>query len=593
LDVDSLLPIEPVLPELARALLTEGRAVLQAPPGAGKTTRVPLFLLDQPWLAGQRILLLEPRRVAARAAARRMASTLGQQVGATVGYRVRRESQVSRATRIEVVTEGILTRMIQSDPALEGTGLVVFDEFHERSLHADLGLALTLSSRALLRPDLRLLVMSATLDGAAVARLLDGAPVISSEGRSYPVELRYRPRRPEVRVERAVAEAVLTSVAEDAGDLLVFLPGAGEIRRVQSELSGLPAQVDVRPLHGMLSGADQDLAIAPSPPGRRKVVLATSIAETSLTLEGVKVVIDCGLARVPRYSPRSGMTRLATVRVSRASADQRCGRAGRTAPGVCYRLWGAADDLHLEARAAPEILESDLAPLALELAAMGISDAGELAWLDPPPAAALAEGRALLRQLDALDGLGRITPHGRRLATLGTHPRLGHLLLRGQAAGAGDAAARLAALLEDRDPLRADQGAGDADIQLRLDLLAGRDTPPVYHGMRVDQPSVQRMRQEARSWMQQLRDQPRGGSAPLSTGALLALAYPDRVGQRRPEQAGRFLLRNGTGAITTSPSLLLSDWIVAADLDGDRRESRVWLAASLDGDEVRALFADR
>lgn len=591
--MESPLPIEPILPQLAHALSVAGRAVLQAPPGAGKTTRVPLYLLDQPWLAGQRILLLEPRRVSARAAARRMASTLGQQVGATVGYRVRRESQVSRTTRIEVVTEGILTRMIQSDPALEGTGLVIFDEFHERSLHADLGLALTLSSRTLLRPDLRVLVMSATLDGAAVARLLDEAPVVTSEGRSYPVETRYRPRRPEVRVERAVADAVQHSIAEDAGDLLVFLPGAGEIRRVQSELSGLPANVDVRPLYGMLSGTDQDLAIAPSPPGRRKVVLATSIAETSLTLEGVKVVIDSGLARVPRYSPRSGMTRLATVRVSCASADQRCGRAGRTAPGVCYRLWGASDDLHLEARNAPEILESDLAPLALELAAMGIDDATELAWLDAPPAPALAEGRALLRQLDAIDAAGRITAHGRQLSTLGTHPRLGHLLLRGQAAGSGDAAVRLAALLEDRDPLRAEQGPGDADIQLRLDLLAGRDTPPLYHGMRVDQASIQRMRQEARSWMQQLRDQPRGSSTPLSTGALLALAYPDRVGQRRPEQAGRFLLRNGTGVTSTSPSLLLSDWIVAADLDGDRRESRIYLAAALDADEVGALFSDQ
>lgn len=566
--------------------------MLQAPPGAGKTTRVPLYLLEQPWLAGQRIMLLEPRRVAARAAARRMAATLKQPVGQAVGFRVRRESLVSRATRIEVVTEGILTRMIQSDPALEGVGLVVFDEFHERSLHADLGLALALSSRSLLRPDLRLLVMSATLDGAAVARLLDEAPVITSEGRSFPVEIRHLPRRPETRVELAVADAVRTAIATERGDLLVFLPGAGEIRRVASDLGGLPAEVDVRPLYGMLSGEEQDRAIAPSPPGRRKVVLATSIAETSLTLEGVRVVIDSGLARVPRYSPRSGMTRLATVRVSRASADQRCGRAGRTAPGVCYRLWGPSEDQHLVARGTPEILESDLAPLALELAAMGV-EAGDLAWLDAPPAAALAEGRTLLRQLDAIDEAGRITPHGRELATLGTHPRLGHLLLRGRAAGSLDAAARLTALLEDRDPLRAEQGAGDADLQLRLDLLAGRDTPPVYHGMRVDQASVQRMRQEARLWQQQLRSSTVTPTTPLSTGALLALAYPDRVGQRRPDQAGRFLLRNGTGASTTSPSLLLSDWIVAADLDGDRRESRIWLAATLDAAEVMELFRDQ
>ena len=568
--------------------------MLQAPPGAGKTTRVPLYLLDQPWLAGQRILLLEPRRVAARAAARRMAWSLREEVGATVGYRIRRESQVSRRTRIEVVTEGILTRMLQSDPGLEGVGLVIFDEFHERSLQADLGLALTLSARSLVRPDLKVLVMSATLDGAAVARLLDDAPVVTSEGRSFPVEIRHRPRRPEARIEAAVAEAIHAALTTDAGDLLVFLPGAGEIHRVAGSLGTLPPTVDVRPLYGMLPPEDQDRAIAPSPPGRRKIVLATSIAETSLTLEGVRVVIDSGLARVPRYSPRSGMTRLATVRVSRASADQRCGRAGRTAPGTCYRLWGPSEDQHLAPRATPEILESDLAPLALELAAMGVADAGELRWLDQPPAGALAEGRNLLRQLDAVDDQGRITPHGRQMAELGTHPRLAHLLIRGHAAGMGDSAARLAALLEDRDPLRAEQGAGDVDIQLRLDLLAGRDTPPLVHGMRVDQGAIHRMRQEARAFQQQLRALPKPvGSSPLSTGALLALAYPDRVGQRRSDQAGRFLLRNGTGAVTTSPSLLLADWIVAADLDGDRRESRVWLAATLDQAEVLELFADQ
>jgi ATP-dependent helicase HrpB len=590
--VQSTLPIEPVLPQLASVLGAAGRAVLQAPPGAGKTTRAPLFLLEQPWLTGQRILLLEPRRVAARAAARRMAWLLTQQVGETVGYRIRRETLVSKATRIEVVTEGILTRMIQSDPALEGVGLVIFDEFHERSLHADLGLALTLASKALLRPDLRVLVMSATLDGAAVARLLDAAPVVTSEGRSFPVEVVYRSRRPETRIESAVADAIHASLASDAGDLLVFLPGAAEIHRTAAALGSLPANVDLRPLFGMLAPVEQDRAIAPSPAGRRKVVLATSIAETSLTLEGVRVVIDSGLARVPRYSPRSGMTRLATVRVSRASAAQRCGRAGRTAPGICYRLWGPSEDQHLEPRSTPEILESDLAPLALELAAMGVADANELAWLDPPPAAALAEGRALLRQLDAVDAQGRLTPHGRRMADLGTHPRLAHLLVRAQAAGAGAAAARLTALLEDRDPLRPEQGQGDADLQLRLDLLAARETPPLYHGMRVDQGAVQRMRQDARAWQQQL-GKAHGTTATWSTGALVALAYPDRVGQRRPDQAGRFLLRNGQGAMTTSPSLLLADWIVAADLDGDRRESRIWLAAAIDEREVLELFADQ
>ncbi len=587
------LPIEPALPALIAALRSAGRAVLLAPPGAGKTTRVPLALLDEPWLDGRRILLLEPRRVAARAAARRMAWTRQEPVGQTIGYRIRREVLSSRATRIEVVTEGILTRMLQSDPALEDVGLVIFDEFHERSLHADLGLALTLSSRSLLRPDLRVLVMSATLDGAAVAALLDDAPVITSEGRSHPVTTRHLPRRPDTRIEPAVIEAVQQALAADPGDLLVFLPGAGEIRRVAGGLTGLPPEVDVRPLHGTLPVEEQDRAIAPSPAGRRKVVLATSIAETSLTLEGVRVVIDSGLARVPRFSPRSGMTRLATVRVSRASADQRRGRAGRTAPGVCYRLWGALEDQHLEPRATPEILESDLAPLALELAAMGIHDPGDLAWLDPPPAGALAEGRALLRQLDAIDATGRVTPQGRAMADLGTHPRLAHLLLRGQAAGHGAAAARLTALLEERDPMRGTSGPGDPDLQLRVDLVAGRENPPMYHGHRVDLAALHRIRQEARAWQQQLRQVAVTAAVPLSTGGLLALAYPDRVGQRRPDQAGRFLLRNGVGAVTTAPSLLLTDWIVAADLDGDRRESRIYLGASMDQREVLQLFADQ
>jgi ATP-dependent helicase HrpB len=600
------LPIDPVLPELARALDQSGHAVLQAPPGAGKTTRVPLALLDQPWLAGRRILLLEPRRLAARAAARRMSHTLAEPLGETVGYRIRRDSVVGPRTRIEVVTEGILTRMLQSDPSLESAGLVIFDEFHERSLHADFGLALTLQSRGLVRPDLRILVMSATLDGSPISALLGGSPVITSEGRSFPVETRYLPRRPESRLEPAVAAAVRQALAEDEGDILVFLPGAGEIRRteqllddlnpgaVNSELGTRNAErVCVLPLHGSMTGEEQDRAILPSRPGQRKVVLATSIAETSLTIEGVRVVIDCGLSRVPRFSPRTGMTRLTTVRVSRSSADQRRGRAGRTAPGVCYRLWAAQEEGHLLPRPTPEILEADLAPLALELAAAGIAAAAELAWLDPPPAAALAEARSLLRQLGALDGSDRITSHGRELVELGTHPRLGHLLLAGRDARESRIAGQLAALLEERDVLRAPEGPTDPDLQLRVDLLASPDTPPIYHGLLVDRGRLHRVRQEAAAWTRQLRSGPATSRRPLSPAMLLALAYPDRVAQRRSGQAGRFLLRNGLGAMTEAPALVLADFLVAAELDGDRRESRIWLAAALSREEVLTLFGDQ
>jgi ATP-dependent helicase HrpB len=583
--------------------------VLQAPPGAGKTTLIPLSLLDQPWLAGRKILLLEPRRLATRAAARRMAELLGERLGQTVGYRIRRDSTVGPATRIEVVTEGILTRMLQHDPALEPVGLVIFDEFHERSIHADLGLALTLQSRALLRADLRILVMSATLDGGPISALLGGAPILTSDGRSFPVVTRYLPRRAESRLETAVASAVRQALAESEGDVLVFLPGQVEIRRTAellesgpgSEVHGMQAghsalgtgNWSLCPLYGNLSQADQDAALRPSPPGQRKVVLATSIAETSLTIEGVRVVIDGGLARVPKFSPASGMTRLATVRVSRSSADQRRGRAGRTAPGVCYRLWAEQEDHHLLPRAAPEILEADLAPLALELAAAGVSDPAELAWLDPPPAAALAEAGLLLQQLDALDTARRVTPHGRRMAELGTHPRLAHLLLRGAELGAAALASDLTALLEDRDILRGSGGAPDADLQLRLELLTMKDTPPVFHGWSVDRGGLQRVRDASRAWRAALRGIEAKGAEPPSVGLLLAFAYPDRVGQRREGQAGRFLLRNGQGAHTDSSAMVRSDYIVAAELDGDRRESRIWLGAPVTLPEIVSRLGEQ
>jgi len=588
------LPIESILPELRAAFGGAASAVVQAPPGAGKTTRIPLALLDEPWLANQRIVMLEPRRLATRAAARRMADTLGERIGETVGYRIRRDTRVGPRTRIEVVTEGVLTRLINGDPSLEDTGLVIFDEFHERNLHGDLGLALALQSQALLRPDLRLLVMSATLDGAAVARLLGGAPIVTSEGQSFPVETRYLARRDDTRVEAAIASAVREAVATEPGDILVFLPGAGEIHRTAAFLGEppLPPGVGVVRLFGDLPQEEQDRAIRPSPPGRRKVVLATSIAETSLTIEGVRVVIDGGLARVPRYSPATGMTRLVTVRVSRASADQRRGRAGRLGPGVCYRLWSEGEQGSLLPRATPEILETDLAPLALELAAAGIADPGHLVWLDPPPAAAFAEARALLQQLGALGPGGTITPHGRELSALGTHPRIGHMLLRARAMGHGPAACALAALLEERDILRSDGSPTDPDMQWRLEIvLSGAPSDP--HGQQVDPDRLARVREIAREWRRELELPARApvGEANLA-GLLLSFAYPDRIGQRRSGQAGRFLLRNGQGAATTDPVLGLAEWIVAADLDGDRRESRIWRAAPLTLAEIEAEYAE-
>jgi len=581
-----LLPIEPVLPALRQALAAAGAAVLQAPPGAGKTTRVPLALLDEAWLGGRRIVILEPRRLAARAAARRMAETLGETPGETVGYRIRHETRVGPRTRIEVVTEGVLTRLVQSDPALEAFGLVIFDEFHERSIHADLGLALTLHSRALVREDLRVLVMSATLDGASVALLLGGAPIVTSEGRSHPVEIRHRPLRAGTRVEAGVAAAVRDALALDAGDVLAFLPGAAEIRRAEAMLGDVPA--DVVPLYGNLPQGLQDRALGPSLPGRRKVVLATSIAETSLTIDGVRVVVDGGLSRVPRYSPRSGMTRLATVRVSRASADQRRGRAGRQAPGVCYRLWNAREEPTLLPRGVPEILESDLAPLALELAAAGIAGPGELAWLDPPPGAALAQARGLLAQLGALDPGGRITPHGRRLTRFALHPRLAHMVVHARELGAGGSACELAALLSERDLLRRQEGQADADLGLRLDLLRG-----VVERSDVDWDTLRRVRTEVRHCRGAAeRRGPGGGGAALSTGALLAFAYPDRIAQRRPGEGGRYLLRNGQGAALEPQSLAREEYLVAAELDGQARESRIFLAAPITLEEIETHFAN-
>ena len=591
------LPVVEALPALREALGGRGTAVLQAPPGAGKTTVVPLELLHEPWLSDRKIVMLEPRRLAARAAARRMASTLEEPVGRTVGYRVRMDTRVSDATRIEVVTEGVLTRMRQEDPALEGIGLVIFDEFHERSLHADLGLALAIESRAVLRPDLRILVMSATLDGTAVARLLDNATVITSEGRLFPVETRYRPRRSDQRFDAAVASVIREAVAEEAGDILVFLPGAAEINRVAMLIEpSRPSSTRVFRLHGMLPAEEQDAAIVPSLPGRRKIVMATSIAETSLTIDGVRVVVDGGLMRVPRFSPRTGMTRLETVRVTRASADQRRGGAGRTGPGISYRLWAAHEEHGLIPFNTPEILATDLAPLALDLAAAGVRDPAELAWLDLPPAAAIDQARELLGLLGALDDQGRLTAHGQRMAGLPLHPRLAHLALEAKRRGHGPLAADLAALLGDRDIARRGPVTGDrsqlpdVDLRLRLDALTTGRTVP---GFEVDHGALRRVRAEAAEWRRRLGVR---GKDPIdhdAAGLLLALAYPDRIAQRRAGEAGRFLLRNGRGAtLPADQPLAREDYLVAAELDDTGSESRILLAAPLVRADIEHLSSE-
>jgi ATP-dependent helicase HrpB len=570
-----MLPVHEVLPELKAALAAGAAAVLVAPPGAGKTTVVPLELLDQPWLAGRRIILLEPRRLAARAAAERMASTLGESAGETVGFRVRMQSKVSARTRIEVVTEGVFTRMILADPELAGVGCVIFDEFHERSLDADLGLALARDAQGVLREDLRLLVMSATLDGAAVARLLGDAPVIESQGRAYPVVTRYLGRDDRLRLEDQVARAVETALAEETGSVLVFLPGQGEIRRAAERLAERIRRpdVDIDPLYGALAPADQDRAIRPAPAGRRKVVLATSIAETSLTIEGVRVVVDCGQARVPRFDPASGLTRLATVRVSRAAADQRRGRAGRTEPGVCYRLWDEPETRALQAFADPEMLEADLSGLALDLARWGAPDPAGLAFLDPPPAAAFKEARALLHRLEALDGLGVLTAHGKALADMPLPPRLAHMVLKAAASGQAGRAARIAALVTERG-----LGGRDVDLRHRIEGLE-RDRSPRARDART----------LADRWAGMSGKAGRGEA--LSDGLLLAFAYPERIARARGP-LGEFQLVSGRGAfLEATDAMARATWLAVAELGGGDRRDRILLAAPLDEIELAAAFA--
>jgi ATP-dependent helicase HrpB len=577
---DTPLPIDAVLDQLSRTLADSNAAVLVAPPGAGKTTRVPLALLDAPWLRNKKIIMLEPRRIAARASAERMAKTLGERVGETVGYRVRFGSKVSRATRIEVVTEGIFSRQILDDPELTGVAAVLFDEFHERSLDADMGLALARDAQTGLREDLRILVMSATLDGARVARLLGDAPVIASEGRAFPVETRYLGRKADAPLERQMADAIAMALRADPGSVLAFLPGAAEIRRTQNFLGERihDAGIEIVPLFGALDAAVQDRAIQPAPKGQRKVVLATSIAETSLTIEGVRIVVDSGVARVPRYEPDIGLTRLETVRASRAAVDQRRGRAGRTEPGVCYRLWDEPQTASLAAYTQPEILSADLSSLVLDLAQWGVSDPRSLAFLDPPPAPALKEARNLLGELGALDADGRITAEGKSLRALALPPRLARMIVDSHRLGAGEEAADIAAVLTERG-----LGGDSVDLDARLDQFR-RDRAP----------RASSARSLAQRWASQVAatEGAPGEDTSPSTGVMLAFAFPDRVARNRGN--GSFVLANGRGAAVDQASALArAPYIAVAELTGTAANGRILLAAPITQADIELRFADQ
>ena len=582
------LPIDAVLPELVRTLAGNNAAVLVAPPGAGKTTRVPLALLDQPWRGDRKIIVLEPRRIAARASAERMAQTLGERVGETVGYRVRFGSKVSRATRIEVVTEGIFTRQILEDPELTGIAAVLFDEFHERSLDADLGLALARDAQTALREDLRILVMSATLDGARVARLLGDSPVIASEGRAFPVETRYLGRKADAPLERQMADAIAMALRADPGSVLAFLPGAAEIRRTQNLLAERirDASVEIVPLFGALESAVQDRAIAPAPSGQRKVVLATSIAETSLTIEGVRIVVDSGMARVPRYEPDIGLTRLETVRASRAAVDQRRGRAGRIEPGVCYRLWDEPQTVSFAPYTQPEILSADLSSLLLDLAQWGVSDPATLAFLDSPPVPALNEARTLLSELGALDRDGRITWEGKSLRALALPPRLARMIVDSHRLGGGRDAAEIAAVLTERG-----LGGDSVDLDARLDGFR-RDRSQRASSARA---LVQRWASQVAASQEAPNDssgmESKSTELP-STGIILAFAFPDRVARNRGN--GSFVLANGRGAsVDQASALARAPYISVAELTGSAAQGRILLAAPVTQEEIERHFADQ
>jgi ATP-dependent helicase HrpB len=600
------LPVAAILPALVSALDSAGAAVLVAPPGAGKTTLAPLALLDAAWRGDGRIVLLEPRRLAARAAARRMAELIGEEVGGTVGYAIRMENRSSARTKILVATEGVLARMILDDPELAGVSGVVFDEFHERSLDGDFGLALALDVRGALRPDLRLLVMSATLDGARVARLLDGAPVIESEGRAFPVEVCYRERPPGEPIEDAMARAVRDVLADETGSVLAFLPGQREIERTAERLAGrLGADVAIVPLSGQLDGKAQDAAIRPAPPGRRKVVLATAIAETSITIDGVRVVIDSGLSRLPRYEPASGLTRLETVRVSKASAEQRAGRAGRTQAGVAIRLWRAEQTAALPPFTPPEILEADLSGLLLDCAAFGVADPATLRFLDPPPAPALAEARALLTALNAIDSAGRLTEAGAAMRRLALPVRLAHMVAEAAKSGEASQAAELAVLLTERG-----LGGDAVDLERRLTRFRGERSPRANAARQLAErlsrqvekiaplPLPAKDGEREPPTLVSLSPRPSRGEGEgqlsvASPGVLLLHAWPDRVAKARGER-GRFVLANGSGAALDQADPLAGEpYLVVADLTGKAQNARITAAAAVGEADIRTALGDR
>ncbi len=606
------LPIDTILPELLTALRHKRTVVLAAPPGSGKTTGVPLALLDEEWLRGRTILILEPRRLAARMAAGRMAQVLNEAVGQRVGYRVRFDNQVSAATRIEVVTEGILTRRLQRDPELAGVGLVIFDEFHERSIHADLALALCLDVMDGLRDDLKVMIMSATLDLQGLSTFLKDPVLVVGQGQSFPVTVHYRPRPAPLgrgqtlssaynffNVIDEMTAAVAHALTHEEGDILAFLPGTEEIRRVAGRLTSLPEArgLEILPLFGDLPKAVQDRAVTFVPGGKRRVIIATSIAETSLTIEGVRVVIDGGFTRTLRFDPNSGLSRLVTCRLSQAAAEQRCGRAGRTGPGVCYRLWPDAEQQTLAAHARPEILDADLAPLALELAAWGVASPAALRWLDPPPPGPYAGAMGLLTLLGGVDPQGRITPMGKRMADLPVHPRLARMLLAAEESGATALACDVAALLTERDILRRGDGAHTTDLDRRLQLLAAFRQGGRGGGAAVaaDNDACARVEAVAKQLRRLLNGRP-GRHSSMGVGGgggLLARAYPDRIGQQRPGTHDRYRLAQGRGVrLPESDPLTGAPYLVAAHLDAGQVEGRVYLAAAITLEEIRSALGD-
>lgn len=581
------LPIYEILDAVKSSLAQQNTLIIQAPPGAGKSTVLPFELLNEPWLSGKKILLLEPRRLAARAVATRMAELKNEEVGETIGYRVRFENRIGRNTRIEVVTEGILTRMLQNDNALENVGMILFDEFHERSLHADLALALCREAQQVLREDLRIVIMSATLDGDALAALLNNAPIITSTGRQYPVSVSYIPPDSRLHLTEQTAQAVKKALQDETGDVLVFLPGAGEIKRTQELLEQSVSAVMIYPLYGDLPHSEQQRALQPDPTGLRKVVLATSIAETSLTIEGIGVVIDSGYARVPRFDPRSGLTRLETVRLSKDAADQRAGRAGRLGPGVCYRLWSEAEQRHLRSHRTPEILEADLAPAMLELCNWGVTQIEQMAWLTPPPSGNRQQAMGLLQLLGAVNTDGTISAHGRALLQLPTHPRIAHLLLEGKNIAAPALAADVAAVLEERDPLPKTEGSS---LALRVDVLRRwRDKNRVQ----ADTQTLQRIARLATSWRKHLGcNEDNALFADELAGHLVAAAYPERIAKK--QDSGRYKLANGRQAKMADMDPL-SDraWLAIAQLDAGTSEGKIFLAAPLSADDIISSASEK